>query len=182
MTEAHKRKISEAHKKLGKLHWTKRPEVRKKMSDKQKGKPSWNKGLHGVNKQNSGSFKKGMTPWNKGKKLNKLTTELRKRLSNIHKLRREKSHLWKGGITKINTSIRNSLEYRLWREAVFKRDNYTCIWCGARSKKGKKVILNADHIKPFALYPELRFAIDNGRTLCKECHKKTDSYLNKYIK
>ena len=93
------------------------------------------------------------------------------------KVRRgEKSSNWKGGITPINRSIRTSLEYKLWRTAVFERDNYTCIWCGARSGNGKAIVLNADHIKQFAFYPELRFAIDNGRTLCTPCHKKTDSF------
>lgn len=77
---------------------------------------------------------------------------------------------WKGGITPNIRKIRNSLEYKLWREAVFTRDNHTCVWCGIKSKVGKKVVLNADHIKPFSLFPELRFAIDNGRTLCEECH------------
>ena len=72
--------------------------------------------------------------------------------------------------------LKGTMEYKLWRKAVFERDNYTCIWCGARSAKGIKVILNADHIKPFALYPELRLAIDNGRTLCEDCHKTTDTY------
>lgn len=88
----------------------------------------------------------------------------------------EKSYLWKGGITPINQAIRNSLEYRLWRTAVFERDNYTCIWCGVRSGNGKTIYLEADHIKSFSEYPELRFAIDNGRTLCKECHRKTSNY------
>lgn len=86
---------------------------------------------------------------------------------------------WKGGITPQNARIRTSLEYRLWRESVFKRDNYTCIWCGVRSGNGKAIILHADHIKPFALFPEFRFAIDNGRTLCAECHKTTDTYAGK---
>jgi len=82
-----------------------------------------------------------------------------------------KSPNWKGGITPINKQIRFSLEYKLWRRSVFERDKYTCIWCG---QKGGT--LNADHIKPFALFPELRFSIDNGRTLCVPCHKTTDTY------
>ena len=65
---------------------------------------------------------------------------------------------------------------RLWRKSVFERDNYTCVWCGAKNGNGKAIILQADHIKPFADYPELRFAIDNGRTLCIDCHKKTNDY------
>lgn len=84
------------------------------------------------------------------------------------------SPLWKGGLTPLNSRIRGSLEYRNWRKAVFLRDNWTCVWCGA-----KGVTLNADHIKPFAYFPELRFDIDNGRTLCVDCHKKTDTYKKK---
>lgn len=80
---------------------------------------------------------------------------------------------WKGGITPEVRRIRNSLEYKIWRKAVFERDDYTCIWCYARNGNGKRVILNADHIKPFSKYPELRFAIDNGRTLCVDCHRTT---------
>lgn len=86
--------------------------------------------------------------------------------------RGEKHPLWKGGITPINEKIRKSREYRLWRKAVFERDNYQCIFGG--KEHGNK--LNADHIKPFSQFPELRFAIDNGRTLCFDCHKKTDTW------
>src|SRR3990167_1051067 len=89
-----------------------------------------------------------------------------------------KSFFWKGGVTPIHQKIRMSLEYRLWREAVFARDRYTCVWCG--DDKGRN--LNADHIKPFAFYPELRFAIDNGRTLCVKCHRTTDTYGSKLLK
>lgn len=82
---------------------------------------------------------------------------------------------WKGGITNENTRIRNSEEYKIWRKAVYQRDNYTCVWCGGRGER-----LNADHIKPFSLFPELRFEISNGRTLCVSCHKTTKSYGNKH--
>ena len=101
----------------------------------------------------------------------------RKKLS--ERFKGEKGNGWKGGVTPINSAIRHSLEYRLWREAVFKRDDWTCVWCGARSKKGKRVEIHADHIKPFAFYPELRFAIDNGRTLCIPCHETTETYKRK---
>lgn len=109
-------------------------------------------------------FKKGLIPWNKGKHFLQITGS--------------KNKSWKGGITPINRRIRTSLEYILWRTAVFVRDNYTCIQCG--DNQGGN--LEADHIKPFALYPELRFAIDNGRTLCHECHRKTNTYAGKMIK
>jgi len=82
------------------------------------------------------------------------------------------SHFWKGGVTSKNRIIRGSFEYKQWREAVFKRDDYTCQHCGDRG-----VYLQADHIKPFALYPELRLDLNNGRTLCLPCHKETDTYL-----
>src|SRR3990167_5919079 len=81
---------------------------------------------------------------------------------------------WKGGVTPEIRRIRNSDEYALWRKAVFVRDNYTCIWCGSNGN------INADHIKPFSDYPELRFAIDNGRTLCVSCHKTTPTYGAKW--
>lgn len=58
-----------------------------------------------------------------------------------------------------------------WRNAVYKRDKYVCQGCGKRGGK-----LNAHHIKPYKKYPELRYNLKNGITLCIDCHKKTDSY------
>lgn len=73
---------------------------------------------------------------------------------------------WQGGITPLNQKLRHSFEYRVWRSAVFARDNWTCQGCDTRGGR-----LEADHIKPWSLFPELRFEVSNGRTLCKECHR-----------
>lgn len=77
-----------------------------------------------------------------------------------------------------------ALERRRWRVAVFERDDYTCRDCGAKSVAGLAVpvVLNADHIKPWSEFPELRFDVSNGRTLCVPCHKKTPTYGNRQRK
>lgn len=142
------------------------PEWRKKIGDAQRGTKK---------KPLSDETKAKLRAINLGKKLSKETKQKITR-SLIGKFAGEKHPNWKGGITPMNERIRKSGEYRLWRTAVFERDNYTCIWCGARSGRGVAVYLEADHIKAFAYFPELRFAIDNGRTLCKPCHKTTQNY------
>jgi hypothetical protein len=82
-----------------------------------------------------------------------------------------KNPAWKGGITPINLKIRNSTKYANWRNEVFKRDEYICQDCGTVGGE-----LNADHIKPFAFFPESRFDVSNGRTLCVTCHRSTPTY------
>lgn len=151
----------------------------------ERGRAVWNKGI-----------KTGLTPWNKGKgeyarKLGfgkwmigkKASLESRRKNSEAMKKRiaEGKHNFYIDGRTPKNVKIRHSIEYRLWRESVFKRDNWTCQWCGVRSGNGKKVILHADHIKPFAYFPDLRLELSNGRTLCRSCHAKTDTYKGKAI-
>lgn len=72
-----------------------------------------------------------------------------------------------------NKSIRWSKEMCDWRKAVYERDNYTCQMCGNKSSKGNAVILNAHHIERFVDNEYLRFDVNNGITLCEECHKLT---------
>jgi len=145
--------------------------------------------------------KLGKTPWNKGKEF---TEEHRKNLStshmgNVHPLKGKSNPKiagsnnwrWKGGITSVNTQIRHSLAYRQWRTSVFKRDNFTCVQCKQRGME-----LNADHIEAFAVIMRKNgitsvqtalictelWDITNGRTLCVDCHKKTDNYGAKSLK
>lgn len=122
--------------------------------------------------------------------------EYRKRMSEVHKGERphrkgikinvKHNKQFKKGMIPWNKGLGNSnpyerhkksIEHKNWRSAIFERDNYTCQIC--RKRGGK---LNADHIKPYALYPELRLDIDNGRTLCEECHRKTDTYGGRILK
>jgi len=115
----------------------------------------------------SEELRKKMSEVRKGKKRSK---ETRIRMS-LSRKRGSANHFWKGGISSQNVKERMSLKYKIWREEVFKRDNYTCVTCG---KIGGR--LNADHINRFADYPELRYELSNGRTLCEKCHKKTVTF------
>lgn len=107
--------------------------------------------------------------WNKGRHL---TNEHKAKLAEA--FRGERSPFWQGGITAKHQLIRSSWEYQEWRKAVFERDDYTCQECQARGVK-----LNADHILPFAYFPEHRFDVSNGRTLCVPCHEESDTYKTK---
>jgi len=102
-----------------------------------------------------------------------------RRLAWAKQLSGEHSRFWRGGLTDSNRNARNSTRYAIWRAKVFKRDNYMCVMCGARSGNGTAVYLNADHIKPWSQYVKLRFDVKNGRTLCVECHRNTDTFGHK---
>jgi hypothetical protein len=154
LTEEHKKKLSLAH-----IGFVRTPEHNKKLME--------SKILHET----------VITPVKKGS-----------HLSNAHKIAISKASIgkeatrkgenhwnWKGGVTPINRKIRQSRKYITWRNAVFERDNWTCQICG---KLGCYV--EADHIKPFNLFPKLRFVVDNGRTLCKKCHYKYGWCLFKF--
>lgn len=75
----------------------------------------------------------------------------------------EKNTNWKGGITPQELKDRTRFKATIQKQ-VLERDNYTCQLCGENKD------LQVDHIQPWAEYVELRFNIDNCRTLCKACH------------
>ena len=133
-------------------------------------------------------FKKGCVPWNKGlsgwiskKHLEKL------RQSNIGKIvwnkglyginSGESNPNWKGGYHDKEHGLRRTQEWKKWRLDVFNRDDYTCRQCGAKSGKDYDgiVYLEAHHrIGVHDLFKNnfnnYIFNMDNGLTLCKECH------------
>jgi len=86
----------------------------------------------------------------------------------------ERSGGWKGGITLQSARLRGLLEFDLWRNAVFIRDNWTCQKCGQRGGE-----LNVHHIHNFADFPQLRTAIENGATLCISHHKEFHNIYGK---
>lgn len=134
-------------------------------------------------KHSQKSIEKMKQSWKKRKPMTlktreKISLALSKRIikeSTREKLRicksGDKCYFWKGGISKKNDLIRKSLKYRLWREKVFKRDDWTCQVCYCKGNK-----LHPHHIKSFSKFPKLRFIVKNGLTLCESCHRKTDSY------
>ena len=105
--------------------------------------------------------------WNKGKSL-------------MH-LRGENSASWKGGTYREERhTAMGRVEYKNWRDLVFRQDNFTCQMCDQRGG-----CLHADHIKSWIDYPQFRYVVSNGRTLCRACHyfvtfKKKMSVFSKW--
>jgi DNA-directed RNA polymerase subunit RPC12/RpoP len=105
---------------------------------------------------NDGCFKKGMLPWNKGRKWSQ---EVREKISKAKLLtapKGKKCWNWKGG------------RDRTVKLQALKRDDYTCQECGYR----EDAIMQVDHIQPRALYPELQHDLANLETLCPNCHAR----------
>ncbi len=120
-----------------------------------------------------------------------ITQEHRKKLSKALKGRTKFNEY--GIFVRIKKLLRLTDKYKSWRTSVFRRDSYTCVKCHKKSGN-----LEADHIKPFSKIVDefmkpytfmtkdniLKAAFDysplwninNGRTLCKRCHKVTDTY------
>jgi hypothetical protein len=117
--------------------------------------------------------------------------EAKKRINNRYHLtkklkgikRGEQHPLW-NGLTPLVERIRKCYEYRQWRSDVFTRDNWTCQTCGKRGGD-----LEAHHLKMFseiiknnniltfedALTCSELWNINNGQTLCVDCHKIENS-------
>ncbi|MBM3210597.1 hypothetical protein FJZ33_00135 [Candidatus Poribacteria bacterium] len=156
-------------------------ETKIRMSAKLKGRIPWNKGLKG---------------WRKG---HYVSEETKQKIRERRYLRKQRlgyinapeirykyglgnrsgklSRNWKGGRSKAYKKGYRSAKYKQWRRDVFIRDEFTCQECGI-----KHTYITAHHIKPFAFYPELRFDINNGITLCEDCHCKLDKYRMRFKK
>lgn len=93
---------------------------------------------------------------------------------------------WQGGLTPRMQALRNTDAYKNWRESVYERDDWTCRECGERSASGNAVYLNAHHIHPIKdnKHSLLILDINNGITLCENCHNTTkgreDDFIERY--
>ena len=107
-------------------------------------------------------FQKGFVPWNKGKEWPEMSG---------------KNHpQWKGGTYGKDRKVDWGRKfYQDWRKKVLERDDYQCTSCGSEH------YLEVDHIKPYSLFPELRYDINNGRVLCHSCHVQTATYGKKAL-
>ncbi len=175
------------------------PEVRKKMSIKKIGKSTWNKGKKEIRpevieKYRQATLKNPRRYW-LGKKRPEIGILTSKRLKgtkapwNIERCREQfsgdKNYNWKGGISKIDKSCRCMSEYKQWRSDCFVRDNWTCQTCRisgvyvtVHHKKSFSKIIKENNIKNVldARKCSELWDINNGVTLCEDCHKLTDNY------
>lgn len=190
-SEEHKRKLSLALK--GRVPWNKgkkRPpfsdEWKKKIGDGVRGKFAGEK-HYNYGKHLSEETKKKMSKSLKGHKVNE---NHRQRTIEMNKQRiGAKNPNWLGGVTPFYERLRTSLVYRQWRKEILKRDK-CCILCGSDKE------LEIDHIKQFVILlvenkitslEQAReckklWKLDNGRVLCRTCHKKTETYSNRQFR
>ena len=149
-------------------HHTPHTESTKKMiSSAKAGQPAWNKGKMGTFKHTE-EFKKKISDLMKGSKYGlgrNLSTETIEKMK-LSAKRGVDNPNWKGG-----TQTKDKMERVRFRKNVQKiileRDNYTCQLCHERG-----VDLQVDHIQSWSDYPDLRFELENCRTLCVRCHYK----------
>ena len=139
------------------------------------GKKAWNKGLKIKTNTGRTHFKKGSNPWNKELKGTYHSIWSQESKDNFKKAMSGSNHPnWNGGYKSRNKqSLYNPL-YVEWRTNIFKRDNWKCMI----SDENCKGTLEAHHILPWSHYPELRYKINNGITLCHYHHpRKSDEVV-----
>ena len=116
-------------------------------------------------KMRENALKQGFGKMGIGKKMSE---KAKRKMSESKK--GNKNPMWRGGVTSERNKIYNSPQWKLWRLSVFERDKFVCQMPNCNQKER---YLEAHHIKQFVNYPELRFDINNGITLCKNCHNLT---------
>jgi len=110
--------------------------------------------------------KKGKPSPRKGIKVS-LETRYKQSLAKIG-IRGEQHPLWRGGLYNTERSrTMQHIEYKTWRRSVFVRDIFTCKDC-----RKQQTYIVAHHLKSYKDFSNLRFDINNGITLCLECHRK----------
>lgn len=135
-----------------------------------KGQGGWNRGL---TKEDNASLKRQSESLSKHWKeaghpkglLGKHHSEETKRKMSLAR-QGSKNANWRGGLTELIKGIRRSPKFYQWRKAVLERDNHICQDCRVTEN------LDAHHIQSIMDYPEGVFEVDNGLTLCKDCHKR----------
>ncbi len=184
-----KEKMSLAHK--GKHH---SEEAKRKIGEFNKGKV-----ISEEHKRKMSLANKGHKAWNKGIPHSE---EARRKMSLAHKVKygAENNH-WKGGITPLSSMIRTSSEYSNWRIKVYQRDYYTCQECFEKSGsieahhyiKRFSIILkeflreynqfspieDREILSRIAINYKPFWDVDNGETLCEDCHNETKGRLKK---
>lgn len=74
---------------------------------------------------------------------------------------------WNGGSHYEDKKFRSTEEYEKWRTHVYQRDRWTCQKCGIKCNRHNII---AHHKLSFKYFPSVRYVVDNGITLCRNCH------------